>query len=374
MKPQMPESQAQRHIGRGEAVRHLLSPARVRESFSVAPRPPLRNAAVAGMQVSLAVLIAVALTHLSPWAHLEGFPALGALAALFGRFAPPAQRMRIVAAAGALLLGSIALPSLISYAGATPAWMLLCLAVLAGALTVAVAQWRIGGPGAVIFVFAASAALRPADSLRAVVERCVFTAAGVAIAWIVCRCTDGLRSDAGAPAPASGAPRPADNALIAGGRIALCAALAAMLAEAAALPFPAWAAIGATAVLQGGHLHITMHRAVQRTIGTVLGACVAGLILAQHPSFWFVLSAVVALQLVTEVVIGFNYAFGQVFVTPMALLMTSLASPEAAAAMPMARVLDTALGALVGIAFAVAFSTLDDRAHLAAHHARRLPG
>ncbi len=31
------------------------------------------------------------------------------------------------------------------------------------------------------------------------------------------------------------------------------------------------------------------------------------------------------LQLLTEVVIGINYAFGQVFVTPMALLMTHLA-------------------------------------------------
>ncbi len=76
----------------------------------------------------------------------------------------------------------------------------------------------------------------------------------------------------------------------------------------------------------------------------------------------------VVLQFITELVIGFNYVFGLICVTPMALLVTSLAAPSAAAGMPMARVLDTALGALVGIAFALVFSTLADRAHLAAHH------
>ena len=74
----LPDLQKPRHVGRGESIRLLLAPARVRESLSVAPSPPLRNAAVAGMQVSMSVLIAVALAHFSPWAHLEGFPALGA--------------------------------------------------------------------------------------------------------------------------------------------------------------------------------------------------------------------------------------------------------------------------------------------------------
>ena len=96
--------------------------------------------------------------------------------------------------------------------------------------------------------------------------------------------------------------------------------------------------------------------------------------IAVSPNFWFVLFGVVVLQVVTEVVIGFNYALGLVFVTPMALLMTSLAAPAAAASMPMARVLDTALGALVGVAFALVFSTLDDRVHLATHHAGKQPG
>jgi len=374
MTAQPPDSRKPRHVGRGESLRLLLAPARIRESLSIAPYPPLRNAASAGAQVSVALSIAVALAHFSPWAHLQGFPALGALAALFGRFAPLGRRMPIVAVAGALLLVSVGLPSLVAQAGASPQSMLMCLALLAGVLTVAVTRWRIGGPGSVIFVFAASAALGSVDSWHTVVARCALTAAGAGVALIVCRFTDGLRSDAAPPVPAAGSVRPSDHWVIAAGRVAFCAAVASMLAHAAALPFPAWAAIGATAVLQGGHLHVTMHRAVQRMVGTGVGAVVAGLILTNHPSFWFVLFAVIVLQFVTEVVIGFNYAFGLVFVTPMALLMTSLSTPAASAAMPMARVLDTALGALVGIAFALVFSTLDDRVHLATHHARKQPG
>lgn len=146
----------------------------------------------------------------------------------------------------------------------------------------------------------------------------------------------------------------------------MCATAAALLALAAGWQHPAWAAIGAMAVLQGSHLHITMHRAVQRTAGTVVGAALAWAILAGHPSFWQLLLAVAVLQFITELVIGANYALGQVFVTPMALLMTSLAAP--ATGMPLARVLDTVLGALVGIVFAVVFSTLEDRRHLAQHH------
>lgn len=151
-------------------------------------------------------------------------------------------------------------------------------------------------------------------------------------------------------------------------RVALCAALAALLAHAAGWLHPAWAAIGAVAVLQGMHLPGTVHRAWQRTLGTMAGAGVAWVILSSSPSFWTLLLAVAVLQILTEVVIGFNYALGQVFVTPMALLMTSLASHGEAASMAVSRIFDTTLGAAVGIVLALALSSLDERIHLARHH------
>ena len=122
--------------------------------------------------------------------------------------------------------------------------------------------------------------------------------------------------------------------------------------------------------MQGGHLHVTMNRALQRMAGTVVGAFVVWAVLAQHPPFWAVVAVIVVFQFLTEVVIGFNYALGQITVTPMALLMTSLAAPAASAGMPVERVLDTILGAALGIVAAVVLSSVDDRVHLRAHRSR----
>ena len=356
-------------ISRGQATRHLLTPAQLQDSLSVAPPPSVPIAVIAGMQATLALLTAIVLTVFSPWEHLIGFPALGALASLFGRYAPLEQRMRIVLICAALLTFGVLVPSLASYAGANATVMVLTLALVAGISTLAVSHWRLGGPGAVIIVFAAGGAQAPVESWNMLVTRIALTLAGGVVALLVCMLTDRLRAPeiASRRVPPAAQHRPFSHELIAAGRITVGAAIAALIAHAAGWQYPAWAAIGATAVMQGGHLHVTMNRALQRMAGTIVGAFIVWAILAQSPSFWAIVTAIVIFQFLTEVIIGFNYALGQITVTPMALLMTYLASPGAAANMPVERVLDTILGATLGIVFAVIFSTLDDRLHLARH-------
>ncbi|MPN64911.1 hypothetical protein SDC9_212689 [bioreactor metagenome] len=117
------------------------------------------------------------------------------------------------------------------------------------------------------------------------------------------------------------------------------------------------------------HLPGTIHRAWQRTLGTIVGAFIAWAILATDPSFWQILAVVAVLQFITEIIIGYNYALGQMAITPMALLMTALAGHSGASDMAVSRIYDTALGAVVGIAFALVVSTLDERVYLARHHA-----
>lgn len=350
---------------RGSA-RHLLTRSQLQESLIVTTPPPLRNACVAGFQAALTILIALVVTHLSPWPQLVGFPALGALAALFGRYASLPQRRRIVFICGALLTAGVFVPSLIAFAGAPPAAMVLVLALSAGAFTIAVQNWGLGGPGAVIFVFAVGAVMGPVELWQTVIERTVATGFGATLAFVVCMLTDRLRSQAAVGSVLKTVkPPPMSNQLIVAGRITLGAAIAAGISHAAGWHYPAWAAIGATAVMQGTHLHLTMNRSLQRMAGTVLGACIVWAILAQNPDFWVVAAAIVIFQFVTEVIIGYNYALGQITVTPMALLMTHLASPIATSNMPVERVLDTIVGAALGIVFALIFSTVDDRAYLA---------
>lgn len=368
-----------------QSLRHLASPARLRESLTIQRPPSVRNATIAGIQVALAVLAVAAGLHYSPWEHLAGFGGLGALAALFGRFAPIARRRYVVLTAGALLVMPVALLSGLTLAGLPPVVMLLALAALAGVLASLAHRTQVGAPGAVIFIFAASAALGPIGGPLALAERTAATALGAAAAWLVCLLTDHLRdlnvmvpapaaATAAAPAPVATAAPTAPPAISPGYatlyslRVSLCAALAAVLAHMAGWSHPAWAGIGAVAVLQGAHLPGTVHRAWQRTLGTIAGAAIAWVILSLSPSFWTLLLAVVVLQVLTEVVIGFNYALGQVFVTPMALLMTTLASHGEAAEMAISRIYDTTLGAVVGTVLALALSSMDERIHLARHH------
>jgi len=353
-------------MGRPQALRHLLSPRQLRDSARLQPLPSLHIALIAAMQAALAVLLALVVARLSPWPQLVGPLGLGALAALFGRFAAPGRRMRIVGICAAMLCAAVFLPSLASWAGLPAQGMVWLLALVAGAATLAVSHWRLGGPGAVIVVFAAGASLAPVHSGQQLLERTLGTLAGGLLAALVCWATDGLRHQAVQRVQLPAQPlRPWPAELAAAGRMVLGAGLAAWVAQAAGWQHPAWAAIGATAVMQGSHLHITMNRALQRMVGTMLGALVAGLILSLEPSFWWIAASIVVLQFITEVSIGYNYALGQITVTPMALLMTHLASsPQAPLGMPVERVLDTVLGAALGIVFALALSSVEDRAHL----------
>ncbi len=359
------------HATRRGSARHLLTRSQLQESMIVATPPPLRNACVAGFQAAITILIALAVTHLSPWPQLVGFPALGALAALFGRYASLQRRRRIVFICGALLTAGVLVPSLVSFAGASSVAMVLVLALSAGVFTIAVSTWGLGGPGAVIFVFAAGAVMGPVDAWQTVIERTVATGSGALLAFLICTLTDRLRShEAASTAIPAVKPPPMPHQLVVAGRITLGAAIAAGISHAAGWHYPAWAAIGATAVMQGTHLHVTMNRSLQRMAGTVAGACIVWAILAQDPDFWVMAAAIVLFQFITEVVIGYNYALGQITITPMALLMTHLASPVAASNMPVERVLDTIVGAALGIVFALIFSTVDDRAYLARRRAK----
>ena len=359
-------------------LRHMAAPSRLRESLRLQRPASVRNAWLAGVQAALACVLVCALLRASPWAAMTGYGGLGALAALYGRFAPARQRHAQVLLGGLLLVLPVAVLSLFTRAGPHPVALLLALAGMAGVRESLAHRTQIGAPGAVIFIFAASAALVPAGSALEVLQRTLATALGVAAAWAVCHLTDRLRQAAVAPVAPTAAPvptapvtqaraLPADFAMGQSLRVVLCAAVAALLAHAAGWSHPAWAAIGATAVLQGAHLPGTAHRAWQRSLGTLGGAVIAWALLSADLSFWSVLAAVAVLQVVTETVIGFNYAIGQLFVTPMALLMTRLAGHGEALDMALSRVLDTTLGAVVGIVLTVALSSLDERLHLARH-------
>ena len=360
-------------VRRIDAVGHLMRPHQFPESLAVSGRFLDRNSVLVGLQASLASGITLVVGLFSPWPHLSGVAALGALAVLFGRFAPEGRRARVVLIAAFWLIFAVLGMSVAARLGASMPVRLALLALACGFYFFVVNTMRLGLPGALIFVFAAGASMGDVASWQEVGQRGVAMVLSGGVAWIIALAFEGLRHIAppGAPTPVEPV-RPLDHRLFAAGRITLGSALALFLAHACGSEHPAWAALGVVAVMQGTHLHISMNRALQRMGGTILGAGLVWLVLVQEPSVFIVVALVVALQFVIELVIGANYAFGQIFVTPLALLMSHLAASGAGGAtMAAERVLDTIAGACIGIIVAVLFSTLDDRLHLARHHAAR---
>ncbi len=360
-------------LGRVGATRHLLTPAQLRESLTLAPQPWIRIGLLAGLQAALAGLIALPLIHISPWPHLIGFASLGTLMALFGRFAPAARRGGIVLRCAFWQVFAVFTMSTAVWLGAPLALQILLLALVSGLFLFVSTAGGFGPPGALIFVFAASASMGHVGGFPDVIERAAATAAAALLAWAICVATEPVRRKLSADRPLPSEPvRPLRHHLIAAARTAVAAAIAAFAAHAVGADYPGWAAMGAVAVMQGSHLHISMNRALQRMVGTALGAILVGVVLIQSPSLWTVIALLTVLLVATEVIIGANYGLAQILVTPMALLMTHLAAPHTAGiGMVPERILDTLIGATIGMVLAVISSTLDDRAHLTHHHAGR---
>ncbi|MEV6022248.1 FUSC family protein [Streptomyces sp. NPDC052036] len=110
-----------------------------------------------------------------------------------------------------------------------------------------------------------------------------------------------------------------------------------------------WAAISAAAVLHSVNLRTTTQRAVQRTLGTVVGLVLAFGALAAHLEPVALAMLIVILEFLLEYVVARNYGLGVVFLTPLALLLSDLAAPAPTGQL----VLDRVLGSIVGIAVAV---------------------
>ena len=170
------------------------------------------------------------------------------------------------------------------------------------------------------------------------------------------RLADELSGAAGTPAalpPRLSLRQTAHRSLADGGwglraaRVTLAAAAAAAIAQVAGFGHPAWAAMGATATLQGTTTQHAVVRALQRALGTVAGALIAWPLLDAHLGFWATAALVVVLQVVTEIVVGRHYGLAMLTITPMALLMTSLGGTGEGIALD--RALDTAVGAVVGV-------------------------
>lgn len=137
-------------------------------------------------------------------------------------------------------------------------------------------------------------------------------------------------------------------------RTALGCALAGYASLALGIGRPYWALVTAASLYQA-NLTLTWGRGVQRVVGNLLGVLLfAALVPLAHTGEVALVLCCLALNFGAEALIARNYWLGSVCVTPMALLITEFAGFQEPGRLITERVVDTLVGALVGLVAAVA--------------------
>lgn len=308
--------------------------------------------------VAIRAAISVGVPLLFLWTmgrlDLSIYASFGAFASLYGRTDRIGDRVRMQAAAGAVLLTAMLIGTATSVAGLAAPWAIVVVSAVASLVTLLAysAQWH--PPGALFIVFAAGAtASVPADVTRLMDVLAVGLAA-VVFSIVITFVYEAL-SARSIPRLTRTKNRIAVGAVAA--EMAITVAVATLLGGIAGLLLLDshwyWAMVGAVAAVSGPHVKARIIRGLQRLIGTGLGVVVAAAILALGVPPLGVILIAVGLQAAAELFVGRNYAIAMVFITPLALLMVQLAAPTTAGVLLSDRLGETLVGIVAGTAVAV---------------------
>ncbi|MDS1269166.1 FUSC family protein [Lipingzhangella sp. LS1_29] len=136
-------------------------------------------------------------------------------------------------------------------------------------------------------------------------------------------------------------------------RMAITVAAAGVVGLALDLERFYWISLTAATVLQGGNVVLTANRSTQRSLGTIVGVFIAVGILAQHPPLWAVIAIAAVAHGLAQATMPRNFLYASILLTPMALILAYTAQPYPVAELAQDRVVDTVLGAVVGVAGAL---------------------
>jgi len=291
---------------------------------------------------------------------LAVYASFGAFAALYGRSDPPRTRLRMQATAGAVLLAAMLVGTTLSLSSAPVIANVAVVAVLAAAVTLFAYRDRWHPPGALFAVFAAGAtASFPATPASFAT---VLLVGGTSVLWSLV-VSAGITLVRRRPWSRTTPPRPPIGPVA--WEMTMTVGVATLLAGIAGVLLVGthwyWAMVGAVAAVGGAHVTARLIRGVQRLVGTLLGVLIAAGLLALHLPPWLVIVAAVVLQAGAELFIGRNYGLAMIFVTPLALLMVSLASPVGTVLLLRDRVLETVIGVAVGTIVAIVSASLRRR-------------
>lgn len=318
----------------------------------------------AATRAGVAVAIPLTILLLVGRIDLAVYASFGSFTALYGRSEPYRIRLVSVSTAAISLTATISAGVLLACLGTPllPTAIALVVVIAFGVLVHAALGWIPGQP--VFFVFALLVcAVVPTTWTEAPLAIGV-AAASAALSWLLCMSGWMLRKVGGnrlahrfrplhrTPVRTLAVLR---DAVV--WRTIAATAGAGLLAGGISLAFgigrPYWAVVTVVAVMPLAHASFSFSRAMHRTLGTIGGVIVAGVVLAFDPPAVVIVVFAVICQFVVELIIGKNYGIALVFITPLALTMSSLSQPSAVLPLVTDRVVETVVGVTVAIALVV---------------------
>lgn len=315
-----------------------------------------------GLALPLTVLL---LTGRIEWAMYVGF---GAFTGIYSRYEPTALRFRRQSTAGVMLVVCVTLGASLAQLGevlppVAESWTTLMVSAVVAGLAATLVMVAGLKPGGAIFPLFAIAAIGAAPPAAPIWVALLVSASAAAL----CVGLGLLGHWAGERHPGAGTDPPRERwtrgqMVSEFARFAAVAAVAGAVGLASGLPYPYWAQIAAITLLTPPGRTLQVERGLQRVIGTVLGIGTTAFLLSFPAEPWQLVVWVVILQFLAEMYVLRNYAFALLFITPLALLMVQLGHPQPVGPMLAARVLETAIGAVVGIAGVVLVALWDRRA------------
>lgn len=321
------------------------------------------------LEVGLRAAFAVAVPLFALFAvgrlDLTAYATFGAFTALYGRNEPYRIRVRTLSVAAAALLLSIAAGTGLAVVGEPLVLVVIALVLVVGGGTLFVTVFQMVPPQALFFVFAllvcAAVPTPAADAL----PRIGLAAATAAFAWLLTMSGWAIRR---IPGISSGIlarwelvtdlrRRPAvDLAAFGDARVWLTVGqnvVGVLIAGGVALAFgfghAYWAVVSLVAVIPPARAAHSISRSLHRIVGTIVGVGATALLLAWSPPAVVVICAIVVCQFFAEILVGRHYGAALVFITPLALSVSHLAAPAPLSVLVVDRVLETVLGAGVGI-------------------------
>lgn len=130
--------------------------------------------------------------------------------------------------------------------------------------------------------------------------------------------------------------------------------LALLIAVTLQMSNPYWAAVSCFIIIQGIHLRTIWIKQFHRLLGTLIGVGLAGWMLSLGLSMWGVAVSILIMMLCIESLVDRHYGSAVIFITPLTIFIAEYGSglplsPSLYQEVMRARLLDTALGCIVGL-------------------------